>query len=44
MNVETMLCPEVLIGCVNVLGPEVLNTEPDNNEIRDNAKPGLYGL
>lgn len=44
MNVETMLCLEVLIGHFSVLGPEVLNTETDSNEIRDNTKPELYGL
>lgn len=44
MNVETMLCLEGLIGCFSLLGLEVLNTDPDSNEIRDNTEPELYGL
>jgi hypothetical protein len=44
MNVQTMLCREELIGCFSLLGLEVLNTEPDSNEIRDDSKPELYGL
>lgn len=44
MSVETMLCPEWLIDCFSLLGLEMLNIEPHNNEIRDNPKPELYGL
>lgn len=44
MNVETMLCLGALIGCFSLLGIEVLNIEPDSNEIRDNTKLELYGL
>lgn len=44
MHVETMLCLEQLIGCFSLLGLEVLNTDPDSREIRDDTKPELYGL
>lgn len=44
MYVEPMLCLEQLMGCLSLLGLEVLNTDPDSSEIRDDTKPEFYGL